>query len=79
MIFLNWRATSINFHEATSDDFTTSGVTGGGNHMEDVGMVCPVCLAIPEDQIFNCVQCDNMLAVAARKVQTPDSGETNHK
>ena len=56
----------ISFHAATSDDFATSGVGSGGNHMDDVGMVCPVCLAIPEEQIFNCVQCDNMLCGSCR-------------
>jgi len=68
---LNFHASKVKtvmtIASTTSDDFTISGVGGGGgNHIDDVGMVCPVCLAIPEDQIFNCLQCDNMLCGSCR-------------
>ena len=64
---------NLRFNSATSDDFSTSGMGGSGNHMDDVGMVCPVCLAIPEDQIFNCVQCDNMLCGSCRAQESFNS------
>ncbi len=40
--------------------------SGGLGGSDDIGLVCPVCLVIPDDQIFNCVQCDNMICGACR-------------
>ena len=34
---------------------------------EDKSLICPVCLSVPEEQIFNCVHCDNLICGSCRK------------
>lgn len=34
---------------------------------EDKSLICPVCLSVPEEQIFNCLHCDNLVCGACRR------------